>query len=148
MDTEVKALELDSEIEDTGSDYVLIEPGIHPFTVAKVDKAKYAGSAKTPPCWKITVTLKIDDYAGAYVTNNFYLATNAVGLICQFYESIGLMKKGEKLRMNWGKVVGLSGKAEFSHREYNGNMYNNVKKFIPKDDNDKSGSASWKAGSF
>lgn len=150
--TEVKALELDGEIEDTGSNYQLVEPGTYKFTVTKVDKAKYAGSAKLPPCWKITVTISLDDFPGVYLTNNFYLATNAVGLICQFYESIGLIKRGDKLRMNWGKVVGQSGMAEINHREYNGNKYNNIKKFIPRDSNKEEpkadDSSAWKAGTF
>ena len=40
----------------------------------------------------------------------------------------------EKLKMNWNEVVGARGRAKIGHREYNGNIYNDIKRFYAPDE--------------
>ena len=44
--------------------------------------------------------------------------------------------------MNWSMVPGSTGRVAVEPKEYNGNMYNNIKKFYPKEEKQ------FKAGEF
>lgn len=54
--------------------------------------------------------------------------------MCAFFTCIGQRKHGEKLKMNWNEVVGARGRAKIGHREYNGNIYNDIKRFYAPDE--------------
>ena len=69
-----------------------------------------------------------------YLFNNLFLTEKTAWKIAQFFVSIKLMKKGDKLKMNWSKVIGAKGRLSIKHREYNGKTYNEVDNYIaPKE---------------
>lgn len=130
-----KALDWDAEIEASESEFRLLEKGQYDFTVAKFERANFEGSAKVPPCPLARLTLTVHDSQGdVQVFNNLFLTEKTAWKIAQFFVSIKLMKKGDKLKMNWSKVIGAKGRLSIKHREYNGKTYNEVDNYIaPKE---------------
>lgn len=145
-----KALDWDSEIADTGKNYIILKPGVYDFTVTKFERGHHAGSAKIPPCNKATLGLVIHggEQGDGYATTNLFLTENQAWTIAQFFVSIGQMEKGGKLKMNWSHVIGATGRLELANREYNGKMYNDVRKFLPPLQDKPAGAAGYKAGTF
>ncbi|MDR0885429.1 MAG: DUF669 domain-containing protein [Clostridiales Family XIII bacterium] len=120
-------------------DFILLAPGDYDFTVVGVERQRYEGNQTKadglPPCPMAKVQLRIDAPQGhANIFNNIFLHSRTEGMISAFFASIGLKKKGEPLKMNWPAVPGSTGRAKIDIRKYNGNDYNEVKKFYPKDD--------------
>lgn len=130
-----KALDWDAEIEASESEFRLLEKGQYDFTVAKFERANFEGSDKVPPCPQARLTLTVHNSQGdVQVFNNLFLTQKTAWKIAQFFVSIGLMKKGDKLKMNWSKVIGAKGRLSIKHREYNGKTYNEVDNYIaPKE---------------
>lgn len=128
---------MEFEVED--SEYVLLTPGEYEFTVDSVDYGDYNGSAKIPPCGRVTVNLHVDtDQGRAFLNNNFYICKECSGLIAAFYKSIGELKDGQRtFTPDWDSLPGKKGRVKTSQREYNGNMYNNADKFLPPKKADK-----------
>lgn len=137
-----RELDWDDNIEKD-SDYVVLPEGDYEFVVESVERARHPGSDKLPPCNKAIVKLRIDSqYGTAVIHHNLYLHTNMEGLLSAFFTAIGQKKKGEKLKMNWTSVPGSKGRAHVAPDPYNGNTYNKVKKFYPKEEKQ------FKAGEF
>lgn len=129
-----KALNWDDEITQE-STFTLLPEGEYDFKVVNFERAWYDGSDKIPPCNKAIITIKVETPQGeAELKENLFLTTKTEGLLSAFFGSIGLKKKGEPLRMNWGKVIGSTGRAKVGTREFNGNTYNQVKRWLSPDD--------------
>ena len=131
---ESESLDWDSEIEDTGEgSYVILPPGKYPFTVKSFERKSFSGSAKLPPCNQAELHISVDGgpKGKATVIKKLFLVKKQEWTLSQFFVSIGVMKPGSKLRMNWAAVVGATGICELSNREYNGDMYNEIKRFLP-----------------
>jgi hypothetical protein len=113
-------------------EYILLEPGEYQFTVDDVEYDDHNGSAKIPPCGKVIVSLSVDTERGkAYMKNNFYVCKEGAGLMAAFLKSIGVLKEGQKtFTPDWDSYIGKTGIVKTSQREYNGNSYNNVDRFI------------------
>ena len=122
---------MEFEIEE--QEYVLLQPGEYQFAVDSVEYGDYNGSTKIPACGKVTVNLHVDTEDGrAYLNNNFYVCKECSGLIAAFFKSIGDFKEGQKTFLpDWDGSIGKTGLVEVVNREYNGNQYNNVKRFLP-----------------
>lgn len=121
---------MEFEIEEL--EYVLLTPGEYEFTVDSVEFGDFNGSAKIPPCGRVTVNIHVDTEAGkAFLNNNFYVCKEASGLIAAFFKCIGMVKEGQKtFKPDWDAIKGKTGIVKTSQREYNGNMYNQVDKFV------------------
>ena len=140
-----KELQWDDTIEKDNNELIILPEGDYDFTVESFERARHGGSDKLPPCNKAVLKLRIDTPQGtAYITHNLFLHTNTEGLLSAFFASIGQKKKGEPLRMNWSLVPGATGKARVGIRIYNGQQYNEIKRFHPKE----STVPSFKAGDF
>ena len=137
----------DDTITQDSKEFILLPDGDYEFEVVDVEKQRYGGSDKLPPCNQAVIIIKIETPAGmATVKSNLYLHTKTEGLISAFFHSLGMKKKGEPLRMNWAKVMGAKGLCKIG--QYTGNnglIYNEVKRFLPADETDTSG---WKPGTF
>jgi hypothetical protein len=118
------------EVEE--QEYVLLEPGEYQFKVDDIEFGEHNGSAKIPPCGKVVVSLSVDTEQGkAFMKNNFYVCQEGAGLIAAFLKSIGVLKDGQKtFTPDWESYVGKTGIVKTSQREYNGNKYNNVDRFV------------------
>ena len=126
----------DDEIEKDGGDFILLPDGDYDFTVAKFERARYQGGSKIPACnqAKIELTIHSPEHGDVTVFHNLYLHTKTEGLLSNFFAGIGQKKKGEKLRMNWGTVVGSKGRLRLKINKYTGNdgtekTNNQVEKF-------------------
>ena len=118
------------EVED--NEYVLLAPGEYAFMVDSVDFGDYNGSTKIPACGMVTVNIHVDTEQGrAFLRNNFYVCKQCAGLIAAFFKSIGELKDGQKtFTPDWDNLKGKTGLVKTSQREYNGEMYNQVDRFI------------------
>ena len=102
-----RELEWNDVIEKDGNEYVLLTEGDYDFTVESFDRGHHNGSDKLPPCNKAMLKLRVESEQGtAYINHNLFLHTITEGMLSAFFASIGQKRKGEPLRMDWGKVPG------------------------------------------
>lgn len=134
---ENRALDWDSEIENDGEGYVLLEPGTYSFTVTDLERAWFNGSEKAIPCNMAKLTLRCEGADGSMgnIRDSLFLNTKNEWRLCQFFIAIGQRKHGEKLRPNWSKVLGSTGMVEIEYDKRNLNddgspKYNRVKAYI------------------
>ena len=120
MNTTDRALSWDDEFTNEQQEFVLLPEGDYAFEVTGMERARFEGSAKLPPCSMAKLTLKI--FGGAKgdttVTDRLYLHTKTQGLLGAFFESIGQCKRGETFRPRWNEVVGARGWCRLGIREY------------------------------
>lgn len=129
----------DDPIVNDGPDFVTLPEGDYDFEVTDFERGRHAGSDKLPPCNKATVSLRIEAAEGVTVIkHNLFLHSITEGMLCAFFSAIGQRQKGEKITMNWNKVVGSTGRCKVGiHRwksEKTGDELTNneVKKFYEK----------------
>lgn len=95
MNTTDRALSWDDEFTNEQQEFVLLPEGEYAFEVTGMERARFEGSAKLPPCSMAKLTLKI--FGGAKgdttVTHRLYLHTKTQGLLGAFFESIGQCKR-------------------------------------------------------
>lgn len=130
---EDRELDWDDQIENDSPDFVIAPPGDYDFEVIDFERGRHGGSEKLPPCNKAVVHIKITSPAGiTIIRHNLFLHTKTEGMLCEFFASIGQRKKGERLKMNWTLVPGSRGRCKVGIRTYNGNEYNEIKRFYEK----------------
>lgn len=133
MADDIKNMELDwdSGIEaDVGSDNENYTPpeGVYGFTVKDFEKTFSRSNKKMA-----RLSLELDDSARNWKVTDYIVLTQQWKL-AQFFETLGLKKKGVALaRMPWDKVVGASGHVQIIHEEYNGKIYCKVDRYTVKD---------------
>lgn len=136
-----RELSWDDEIRNDGPDYVLLPEGDYTFEVTKLERARFQGSAKLPPCAMAILSISVDggNKGTAFVTHRLYLHTRTEGLLCAFFESIGQRKHGEPLRPRWNEVAGSHGKCRLGVHEYTKKdgtpgRSNEIQRFLPPDE--------------
>lgn len=128
------AMDLDERVKDDSSfDFVLLEPGVYPFEVAKVENEYFNGSEKVPPCPKVNVSLRIALPDGSSTTVRDGILCycegrdaegNAYGgnvwRISEFFRAIGGKRHGESAETNWSPdyLVGKKGMVKIGNRTY------------------------------
>lgn len=147
----------DDEIQNDGPDFVLLPDGEYPFEVTRMERARFQGSAKLPPCAMAILSISIDggEKGKAFVTHRLYLHTRTEGLLCAFFESIGQRRHGEPLRPRWNEVPGSRGRCRLGVREYTKNdgtaaTTNEIQRFLPPEENHRTAPAEgeWVQGRF
>ena len=109
----------DDVIENDGQEFVVLPEGDYTFTVSNFERGRFPGSAKIPPCNKSTLTLNIDNEQGVATARvDLILYRTLEWKIASFFRCIGQKKHGEKVVMDWNKVVGSRGRAHFKPRTY------------------------------
>lgn len=121
----------DDEVEDKS--FILLPEGEYPFRVESFDREQHNGTEKMPPCNVANLHIVIN-FNGEDVRIDkklFLLSTN--GQLFAFFRSIGapVLPDG-RIKMDWSKVNGATGRLLISHRKYNGNDYNNIKQFLAR----------------
>ena len=127
--------------------------------VTGMERARFEGSAKLPPCSMAKLTLKI--FGGAKgdttVTHRLYLHTKTQGLLGAFFESIGQCKRGETFRPRWNEVVGAKGICKLGIHEYTRQsgphagetgQSNEVQRFLPPPEPKAAPTQGWTQGAF
>lgn len=136
------ALDWNSEIEET---YLDLPDGTYDFTVVELERGHYEpkpDSKIKEPCPQVKVYVEIKDPNSdqkAKVNSLLILHTRTKGLLCNFFRSIGVMKKGETLKMNWN-VIGKTGKLKLSHNDKN---YMQIEKFLSPEETTTQAKTSW-----
>lgn len=118
------------------SEFIILPEGDYDFKVESFERERFNGSEKMPPCNVAIVKIRIDDTAtgqSAFVNHRLMLHSRCEWSLSEFFAGIGQKKKGEQLKMNWQMVPGSTGRCKLGIRTYNGNEYNEIKKFYPKD---------------
>lgn len=124
-------LSWDSPIENDGSEFILLPDGDYDFVVERFERGRYEGGDKLPPCPKATLYLKFTVPEGdVTVRKDLFLHSKCEGLLCAFFTCIGQRKHGQRVSMNWSAVTGARGRAKVGKRTYNGNTYNDIKRFL------------------
>ncbi len=113
----------DSEIENEGTPFVVAEPGDYNFTVIGMERARFAGSDKMPPCnqAKLTLQLEMHDGSACNVKHNLFLHSKTEWKLCEFFTAIGQRQKGQRIAPNWNNLIGAKGRCQISKRAYRGN---------------------------
>ena len=142
-----RAYEWDDVIESDGG-FELAKPGTYNFKVVAVERGRHEPKpgGKLPACNKAVVHIKLlDGQTEPVIFHNLFLHSSTESFLSQFFTGIGQKKKNEPLRMDWSKVEGSTGTCDVGIQEYNGNEYNEIKKFHEKTD---VADTTWTPGAF
>lgn len=106
--------------------------GEYNFIVISAEKTYSQNSGN--PMLKVRLDLQGADGS---VFDNLPLTDNMMWKIVSFFESIGLKKKGEELKIGIGeaadKAVGCEGRLKVKHETYNGKLNAKVDKYLISD---------------
>lgn len=103
--------------------------GDYNFTVTNFEKTISKSGNKMAK-----LTLALDVNGQVYLRDVYLVLTSsALWKLAQFFECVGLKKKGVDLpQIPWGKVLGSEGRCHLIHEEYNGSQVGRVEKFLEK----------------
>lgn len=128
------ALDWNSEIEET---YLDLPDGTYEYKVVELERGHYEPKPTSKikePCPQVKVIVEVQDPNGSdqkvKLNSLLILHTRTKGLLCNFFRSIGVMKKGESLKMDWN-VIGKTGKLALKHNEKG---YMQIDKFLPQEE--------------
>lgn len=128
------ALDWNSEIEET---YLDLPDGTYEYKVTELERGHYEPKPTSKikeQCPQVKVIVEVQDPNGSdqkvKLNSLLILHTRTKGLLCNFFRSVGLMKKGEPLKMDWN-VIGKTGKLALTHNEKG---YMQIDKFLPKEE--------------
>lgn len=114
-----KALDWDSDIQNDGEEFILLTEGDYNFQVVEFTRGSFPGSTKIAPCPKATIMVEVDSPDGkARVRFDLILSSVMEWKLSSFFRCIGQKQRGERLKMDWNKVVGSVGRAHFKTRKY------------------------------
>ena len=141
MDTNNQNMCMDwnDAIESDGQEFIVLEEGDYNFRVTSFERGHFPGSAKIPACNKAAITVLVETPDGnASVKFDLILFRTLEWRISAFFRRIGQKKHGERLVMDWNKVLGSQGRAHFKPRNYTNNYgeektVNDIDRFIDYD---------------
>ena len=127
---EIQEMDWDDGIEaevTTSGEFSILPVGEYDFEVEDLEKTFSSKGNKMAK-----VVLKIEYNGINYkVFDNIVLMSNMKWKIAQFFECLGLKKKGTELKsMPWNQVVEKTGRVRILHEEYNGKTNAKVDKYI------------------
>jgi hypothetical protein len=126
----------EDEISKEGADFITLPGDDYPFRIIGLSRERYEGGEKMGPCPKAVVEVEFDGGTLGKVTikENLFLHTKTEGILCSFFASVGQRKHGDKQKMDWGRVIGSTGRATLGIRSYETNgeqrTINQVKKWL------------------
>ena len=123
-------IDLDSGISAEAGQANLPPVGEYGFTVVELEKTVSKTGKKMAK-----VVLELDREAQFWkVTDYLVLQENMAWKLAQFFECLGLKKKGEPLTsMPWNKVLNETGRVKIKHETYEGNENCKVDRYITTD---------------
>lgn len=136
-----RALGWDDIITADSVEFTTLPDGDYPFVVESFERGYFSGSEKMSACHKAILKLRIksEEFGDVTVQHQLLLHSKVEFKISEFFAAIGQKKKGEQLKMNWQQVAGSTGLCKVGIREYNGNLYNDIKKFYPAEEKKTTG---------
>lgn len=119
---EVKTYTFGDTVEEVKEGFVLLDPGTYRFTVEKAERGYHNGSANLPACDKAIVTFAVRGADGtAHIKENFFLAESIIWKVAQLFESLGMRKHGDPLKIDFDGAVGKSGTCKVTIEDWIGN---------------------------
>ena len=112
-------MDWDDAIENDGQEFVILEEGDYIFTVTGFERGRFPGGPKVPACNKAALTLQVKTDEGiATIRTDLLLYRSLEWRLSAFFRCIGQKKHGERLEMDWSRVIGSRGRAHFKPRTY------------------------------
>ena len=112
-------LDWNDTIESDGQEFITLEEGDYIFEVTGFERGRFPGGQKIPACNKAALTLQVKTDAGtAVIRTDLLLYKTMEWKLSSFFRCIGQKKHGERLKMDWSKVIGSRGRAHFKPRTY------------------------------
>ena len=143
-------MDWNDSIENDGMEFITLDEGDYNFTVTGFERGRFPGSAKIPACNKAAITATVDAGNGSTATVKFdlILYRSLEWRISSFFRCIGQKKHGERLVMDWNRVVGSRGRAHFKPRTYtdrdgNERQANDVDRFYDYDEKNFPATDGW-----
>lgn len=135
------ALGWDDDFEAQESTFVLLPEGDYWFEITKLEKGRYNGSDKVPPCNKAIITFCIHAPQGDIIITENYMLIDldwARRKMTEFFSAIGFAEKGgQRVRMHWTPdLIGKRGICHIAPRKYktqdgDERQTNDLKKLYP-----------------
>ena len=128
-------LDWDDAIESDGQEFITLKEGDYIFTVTGFERGRFPGGPKIPACNKAALTLQVKTPEGiAVIRTDLLLYKTMEWKLSSFFRCIGQKKHGERVTMDWNKVIGSRGRAHFKPRTYtdrdgNERQANDVERF-------------------
>lgn len=135
MAQDMNMMDWNDSIETDGQEFILLPEGDYNFRVTNFERGRFPGGQKIPACNKATITIQIDSEEGiASIRFDLLLYRSVEWKLSSFFRCIGQKKHGEKLTMDWNKVIGSIGRCHVKQRTYTNNygdekVINDVDKF-------------------
>ena len=115
-------LDWNDTIENDGQEFVILPEGDYNFTVTGFERGRFPGGQKIPACNKASLTLQVNTADGVAISHTDLLLYRSMEWkLSAFFRCIGQKKHGERLVMDWNRVIGSTGRARFKPRSYTGN---------------------------
>lgn len=116
-----RELDWEDSIETDSEGFVLAPEGDYDFYVSNFERARHAGSAKLPPCNKAVIYVTVNTPEGeTTIRDQLFLHTKTEGMLSAFFRAIGQKQHGEKVQMDWSKVLGARGRCKVGVRTWTG----------------------------
>lgn len=104
------------------STFEVLPEGDYNFTVKAFERAYHDGSAKLSPCNKAIMKIEVTDgERTSTLDHNLYLHSKTEGLICAFFNAVGMRKHGQPFKMDFPGAVGKTGRCKVGIRKWTGN---------------------------
>ena len=145
MAVDYKLFDWDDEIEKE-TEYTLLPAGDYDFEITKFERGSYDGSEKIPPCKMALVTFKVTDGKDTTgIQERYYLCGNMEWKLSELFKACGLKKSGEKVKMQWDKLVGSKGRCKIKINKYNDSENNRIDKLYAPGEEKKDGGDPWES---
>lgn len=119
--TDDRELDWEEEILNEANSFTLLPDGDYPCTILKMERARYDGSAKVPPCRmaKLTVAVHGGERGENTVTYQLFLLQRFAWKIAEVFVSCGLASpEDERIRMQWDKLEGADCRCRIVQEDY------------------------------
>lgn len=142
-------LDWDDTIESDGQEFVILQEDDYNFTVTGFERGRFPGGQKIPACNKAALTLQVSVPQGiAVIHTDLLLYKSMEWKLSAFFRCIGQKKHGERLVMDWNRVIGSRGRAHFKPRSYtdrdgNERQANDLDRFYDWDEKNFSADNNW-----
>lgn len=136
---DMNMMDWNDSIETDGQEFILLPEGDYNFRVTNFERGRFPGGQKIPACNKATITIQIYTEEGpATIKVDLLLYRSVEWKLSSFFRCIGQKKHGEKLTMDWNKVINSIGRCHVKQRTYTNNygdekVINDVDKFYDYD---------------
>lgn len=127
QDDQGRELGWGDQISNDGETFVLAPAGDYSFEVTDMERDRSKGEGRLPSCNMAVLTIKVPTPEGdAFIKHWLLLHSKLEWKLCEFFTAIGERKRGEPLKMNWGRVVGATGRCKVGIRTWTNDKGENI----------------------